>query len=1117
MKKTCIILSAAAIVLSQIFAYAEPVIQLYNAEIIDTADAYRPSDNVTFIVEVDGSPIAASAEFMKNKSFSSAEAAAAEDILLCAQDNVMSDIKSAVGSDIEKNYTYTALFNGFSIDAKYSDLDELMSIPGVKNVRVSEVYDPIKPMISTAEEQTGVTAVQNNLGYSGEGQVIAIIDSEFDVGHEFFASVPENPKYSKSDISSIINNTSLSANVTANQVYKNAKIPFAYDYGCGDDSVFDNRSALIHGSHVAGIAAGKNGKLSDGTLFSGVAPEAQLILMKITNASGGLPEAAILAALDDSAKFGVSAVNMSFGSDYASSKFASGYDSVLKNAKNAGILLSVSAGNASRGYKDKIPLTADIDYSASGTPAEFTYSTSVASSDNSVGYATLGELIFSDSGSVKYAPAHTGSNFYSKFYNNQYEYAYCGYGAAGDFSDASGKIALVRRGKLSFVDKAENAAAAGAAGIIIWNGENDYFTTVELSLPAAVVTSDDGQILFDRTQKTVRAGYPSTQSYLSPTAGLVSSYSSWGTSDSLELTPEITAPGGNIYSSVPDNKYSIMSGTSMAAPHLTGITALLNQYYETNPFSAAYNGLSGADKVLLFENLLMSTASVIKGNNLPASPRSQGAGLVNIEHAMTSPAILVGTENKAKISLKDNLSENITLEFTAKNLTDSPVTYNSLSLDVTTDGCSASDDGYVVDGTKRLTVVSENLPSSVTVPAGGEVKISADVRLSSNELANNLKLFPNGFYIDGFVYLSSDTSVDLSIPFSGFYGDWKSVPLFDTTLYDSSPSRLLRSDVPKSTGTYIAGKNTDNKYIMLGKNIYSDTSAPEYIAFSPNGDGNLDYPIPVIQPMRSCNVVFDIAKADSPDKTLYRININDGFNKFSSSTVSLSNLSSLDDGEYILTVNGCSIYGTQSATPDDSFSLPFAVDTQAPTVTEVSADKASGTLTVSAADNHYIQAITISYPDSNGETVTKTAAFANTKADGEFDTAAAEFDISGVSPKDVQISVSDYAANIASGVFDDFKYPLNIKSGTVSYSDTELTVVSYEIFNNRDENVSATPIAAFYDAIGRLICTEVKQAENYHSGSNEKTMRINKNIPKNAALKLFLWDSADSMKPVAAR
>lgn len=71
------------------------------------------------------------------------------------------------------------------------------------------------------------------------------------------------------------------------------------------------------------------------------------------------------------------------------------------------------------------------------------------------------------------------------------------------------------------------------------------------------------------------------------------------------------------------------------------------------------------------------------------------------------------------------------------------------------------------------------------------MKISADVRLSSNELANNLKLFPNGFYIDGFVYLSSDTSVDLSIPFSGFYGDWEKRTAFDTTLYDSSAEQAF--------------------------------------------------------------------------------------------------------------------------------------------------------------------------------------------------------------------------------------------------------------------------------------------------------------------------------------
>ena len=58
----------------------------------------------------------------------------------------------------------------------------------------------------------------------------------------------------------------------------------------------------------------------------------------------------------------------------------------------------------------------------------------------------------------------------------------------------------------------------------------------------------------------------------------ISSFSSWGVDSSLELKPEITAPGRNIYSSVPDNKYAYASGTSMSSPHMAGIDALIRQF-----------------------------------------------------------------------------------------------------------------------------------------------------------------------------------------------------------------------------------------------------------------------------------------------------------------------------------------------------------------------------------------------------------------------------------------------------------------------------------------------------------------------------------------------------------
>ena len=66
----------------------------------------------------------------------------------------------------------------------------------------------------------------------------------------------------------------------------------------------------------------------------------------------------------------------------------------------------------------------------------------------------------------------------------------------------------------------------------------------------------------------------------------MSTFSSWGIPGSLEMKPEITAPGGKIYSvngAVSEtDQYEMMSGTSMASPQVAGMAALIAQYIQEN-------------------------------------------------------------------------------------------------------------------------------------------------------------------------------------------------------------------------------------------------------------------------------------------------------------------------------------------------------------------------------------------------------------------------------------------------------------------------------------------------------------------------------------------------------
>lgn len=124
----------------------------------------------------------------------------------------------------------------------------------------------------------------------------------------------------------------------------------------------------------------------------------------------------------------------------------------------------------------------------------------------------------------------------------------------------------------------------------------------------------------------------------SPYKDTMSYFSSIGSPTTLDFKPEMSAPGGNIYSTVPGNGYETMSGTSMATPHVAGGSALL--------LEALYQkGLTHSkDTALKAKLALMNTSSVVMdprtNSEVPYSPRVQGSGLMQINNAINTPVIV---------------------------------------------------------------------------------------------------------------------------------------------------------------------------------------------------------------------------------------------------------------------------------------------------------------------------------------------------------------------------------------------------------------------------------------------------------------------------------------------
>lgn len=196
-------------------------------------------------------------------------------------------------------------------------------------------------------------------------------------------------------------------------------------------------------------------------------------------------------------------------------------------------------------------------------------------------------------------------------------------------------------------------------------------TDPRVVIPAVFIKRSDGLKLKQNiaTAKVCFKKNTITQSD-NASKGRMSDFSSWGTAPDLSFKPDVSAPGGQIYSTVNDNKYETMSGTSMAAPHASGSAALVLEALKKNNPSLSGRELVERAKILLSN----SAEQLIDTNNLPYSPRKQGAWLIKTDKAINAKAYVVNSDGKANIALKDFTGNK---EFTViiKNISNEDLTF----------------------------------------------------------------------------------------------------------------------------------------------------------------------------------------------------------------------------------------------------------------------------------------------------------------------------------------------------------------------------------------------------------------------------------------------------------
>ena len=720
------------------------------------------------------------------------------------------------GASAQVEREYDNVLTGFALKAPAGALDAIRRAPGVHAAfleREGHVNDG-----ATLDSEGGLEAARNGgqdpanlsaqlmmrtdqVAQKGEGKVIAVIDTGVDTTHQAFTGeLAGTPPLTPQKVAALT--SQLGEGKTG--VYISQKFPFAYDYADGDNDASPREGGSgFHGTHVAGIAAGNADKII------GTAPNAQVIVAKVTRSEDdALLDSALLASLDDMLVLHPDVINLSLGWTAGMDNEADTvYATVYKKLQDAGITVNAAAGNAfSTGYGNNsgkgLPYASDPDSSVIDEPATYSSVVAVASVEN----ALIRNAFTVNGKDIGYQRSR-GMNgekvaYFSDLPAGTYEYVDAGFASEEDVAalkekypdGLAGKIALVSRGKMTYQKKVENLYDLHPAGILVYNnvsvGSLIIMNLTTQDLPAAFISQADGQAMLDAPEHklSIAEGQVLPQSSIYE----ASEFSSWGVSPDLRLKPEIAAPGGNVFSSIPNGAYEQTSGTSMATPQMAGISAIVLQRVQSDPLFASMSAREQADVV---QNLIMGTARPLtdaaQTTGALYSPRKQGAGLVDALAATTSsvyPTVVGAAEqSRPKADLGDG-TKGWHFDVTLHNLSGTAATYelSSQALSEIVDGgffTEHSSDwrGHGVEITYSGAASASAEGATVTVPASGEATVGIDVTPGSEFASYVADNTPNGTFLDGFVRFASKTDgqPDLAVPYLGFYGDWGKAPIFD--------------------------------------------------------------------------------------------------------------------------------------------------------------------------------------------------------------------------------------------------------------------------------------------------------------------------------------------------
>jgi minor extracellular serine protease Vpr len=562
-----------------------------------------------------------------------------------------------ISSEIRVLYRYKMVLNALAVVAPISAADRLQQAMNVVYVESEGQFARPAAVAAAAVAPGADLNAKNSVQFIGADKVhllkakgtngeevpmdgtgirVGIIDTGIDFTHAMFGGAgteeafkainPAQPStgYPNAKVVGGIDLVGTEYNAASPRMDRKIPVP--------DENPIDEGG---HGTHVAGTVAG----IGDGTnTYSGVAPGATLYALKVFGKDGSTGDAAVIAALefavdpnlDGNLNDQLHVVNLSLGSGYGTKHMM--YAEAIRHLVRGGTSVVASAGNSgSEKYIVGAPSVADEALSVAASVDFMDHNWKFGAI--SLGYPTGEREVTEAVEAATSKPLDEIQSLYGKLVD-------VGIGEAlTDDQKAAlkGNIALIARGKITFSDKIKNAQEAGAVAVIVTNNQDGAAFGMggdgKFEIPAVMITKALGvKARAQMATGDVFSDFKAPEKIEKPQLiDTITGFSSRGprSLDAL-MKPEISAPGEMVISAAMGGgvKSVKMSGTSMAAPHMAGVMALMHQ---------ARPDLTALD----LKSMAMGTSKQINNDEGKLYPLShQGAGRVQADQAVATPLVL---------------------------------------------------------------------------------------------------------------------------------------------------------------------------------------------------------------------------------------------------------------------------------------------------------------------------------------------------------------------------------------------------------------------------------------------------------------------------------------------